>query len=565
MRAAAAPAFAVDGRSRLARRRGGQRHRRAFQCGRTGHGADLGAKLMLPGEQNKNNIRKPRKVGNLWQRRKSPRGQPYQAPPARDRFRMLSVIIATLDSERALVRTLAALVPGATAGLVSEVVVADAGSHDDTAAVADIAGCNFLVADGPLGQRLKAAAAAARAPWLLFLRPGTVLDTPWIGEVRGFRRATAAGHSRRRVPPRCAGASRASRSALAPCRRARRQAAPGTGPADRRGFLSADRRPFRARRRSGSRSPAPDRPAADRDIVDPGIPGQILDLVKYMAEPPVHDLRNCRTALPKTHRQRSRRRYAASTASTRGRSACCARPISTAPTRSARRGCCTRSPTARAPTASEIGRALDLDAGYLSRTLRNFEKRGLIERKASASDARQSHLALSPRGRQAFAPLERRSQRDAAAMLARLKPAEQARLIAAMNTIEALLGGRRADGPRQNADTSCARRSPAISAGSSNATPSSTAQEYGWTAPFEGVCAQIVADFVNKFDRKRERCWIAEIERRECRLDHAGEGDGRASPASACCWSTRRRAGSGSAPGSSTNASASPAAPATRR
>jgi glycosyltransferase involved in cell wall biosynthesis len=99
---------------------------------------------------------------------------------------MLSVIIATLDSERLLVRTLAALVPGATAGLITEVVVADAGSRDDTAAVADIAGCNFLVADGPLGKRLKAAAAAARAPWLLFLRPGTILDTPWIGEARSF-------------------------------------------------------------------------------------------------------------------------------------------------------------------------------------------------------------------------------------------------------------------------------------------------------------------------------------------------------------------------------------------
>jgi glycosyltransferase involved in cell wall biosynthesis len=99
---------------------------------------------------------------------------------------MLSVIIATLDSERSLVRTLAALVPGATAGLITEVVVADAGSRDDTAAVADIAGCNLVVADGPLGKRLKVAAAAARAPWLLFLRPGTILDTPWIGEARGF-------------------------------------------------------------------------------------------------------------------------------------------------------------------------------------------------------------------------------------------------------------------------------------------------------------------------------------------------------------------------------------------
>ena len=99
---------------------------------------------------------------------------------------MLSVIIATRDSERPLVRTLAALVPGATSGLITEVLIADRGSRDDTPAVADIAGCKLLAADEPLGRRLQAAANAARAPWLLFLQPGIVLDTPWIGEMRSF-------------------------------------------------------------------------------------------------------------------------------------------------------------------------------------------------------------------------------------------------------------------------------------------------------------------------------------------------------------------------------------------
>ena len=99
---------------------------------------------------------------------------------------MLSVIIPTRNSERALVPTLAALVPGATAGLVIEVLVADAGSQDDTAAVADVAGCRLMVVEGPLAGRLRAAAAAARAPWLMFLRPGTVLDAPWTSEVGRF-------------------------------------------------------------------------------------------------------------------------------------------------------------------------------------------------------------------------------------------------------------------------------------------------------------------------------------------------------------------------------------------
>jgi glycosyltransferase involved in cell wall biosynthesis len=99
---------------------------------------------------------------------------------------MLSIIIPTRDSERPLVPTLAALVPGATAGLISEVIIADAGSRDETAVVADIAGCNFLALAGPSGRRLRAAAAAARAPWLLFLKPGTLLDSPWISEARRF-------------------------------------------------------------------------------------------------------------------------------------------------------------------------------------------------------------------------------------------------------------------------------------------------------------------------------------------------------------------------------------------
>lgn len=106
---------------------------------------------------------------------------------------MLSVIIATQDSERALLPTLAALVPGATEGLIREVIVADGGSRDDTAVVADVAGCTFFVSEGSPGERMKKAAAGARAPWLLFLQPGVILDPGWISETRRFveRRSSA--------------------------------------------------------------------------------------------------------------------------------------------------------------------------------------------------------------------------------------------------------------------------------------------------------------------------------------------------------------------------------------
>jgi DNA-binding MarR family transcriptional regulator len=177
------------------------------------------------------------------------------------------------------------------------------------------------------------------------------------------------------------------------------------------------------------------------------------------------------------------------------------------------------------PTASDIGRALDLDAGYLSRTLRNFEKRGLIERKASASDARQSHLRLSPRGRKSFAPLEQRSQHHAAAMLGRLAPAEQARLVAAMSTIETVLAGPARNDPLPPHPRYILRApKPGAFGWIVKRHAELYGEEYGWTDPFEGLCARIVADFVDNYDAKRERCWIAEMSGENVGSIHAGEG-----------------------------------------
>jgi len=99
---------------------------------------------------------------------------------------MLSVVIATQDSERALVPTLAALVPGAVAGVVREVIVADAGAGDASAQIAEGAGCRVMTLSESRGARLRAAARAARAPWLLFLQPGTVPDATWIDETSRF-------------------------------------------------------------------------------------------------------------------------------------------------------------------------------------------------------------------------------------------------------------------------------------------------------------------------------------------------------------------------------------------
>jgi DNA-binding MarR family transcriptional regulator/N-acetylglutamate synthase-like GNAT family acetyltransferase len=163
-------------------------------------------------------------------------------------------------------------------------------------------------------------------------------------------------------------------------------------------------------------------------------------------------------------------------------------------------------------TAKDIGRNLDLDAGYLSRVLRDFEKKGLVKRTTSKADARQSHLSLTVKGRKVFAPADKRSQDDVAAMLAKLDSGKQAQLVSAMQTIEALLEG--AHEGRLAPQRTFALRAPThgdfgwIVAEHARV----YTREYGWDTSFEGLVAQIVADFVKNFDPAMENCWIAEMD-----------------------------------------------------
>ena len=162
-------------------------------------------------------------------------------------------------------------------------------------------------------------------------------------------------------------------------------------------------------------------------------------------------------------------------------------------------------------TATELTAALGLDAGYLSRILRTLQKQGLIARKPAPHDRRVSLIALTARGRKAYAPLEARTRSDVAAMLARLPEDGRQRMLAAMAEIERLAGGGAETRP---APSSVILRPPRhgdfgwIVAAHGEL----YAREYGWVEPFEGLCAGIVADYVNNHDPKREACWIAEMD-----------------------------------------------------
>ena len=159
-------------------------------------------------------------------------------------------------------------------------------------------------------------------------------------------------------------------------------------------------------------------------------------------------------------------------------------------------------------TATQLGNELELDAGYLSRLLSSFEKRGLITKQPSANDGRQLLIGLTEAGQAAFAIINTRSQQEIGALLHTLALADQARLVTAMATITQLL----AAPPEKRVPYLLRPHQPGDMGWVVQRHGLLYAQEYGWDERFEALVAEIVAHFINHFDPKRERCWIAERE-----------------------------------------------------
>jgi DNA-binding MarR family transcriptional regulator/GNAT superfamily N-acetyltransferase len=161
-------------------------------------------------------------------------------------------------------------------------------------------------------------------------------------------------------------------------------------------------------------------------------------------------------------------------------------------------------------TATELAAALDLDAGYLSRILRRFGDADLISKKRTPDDGRQSLISITAKGRKAFAPLNKGSHDQVAAMLTRLSAQEQNRVVAAMTTVEGLL---QPSAPDARPPLIVLRpHRPGDMGWVTTANAEIYAREYGWDLTYEALVAKITAEFIENFDPKRERCWIAEMD-----------------------------------------------------
>jgi DNA-binding MarR family transcriptional regulator/GNAT superfamily N-acetyltransferase len=159
-------------------------------------------------------------------------------------------------------------------------------------------------------------------------------------------------------------------------------------------------------------------------------------------------------------------------------------------------------------TATDLVRDLGLDAGYVSRTLQGLQRRQVVSRKPSKDDGRVSEIALTARGKAAFAELDQRSRDDIGTLLRQLGDGARATLVDAMATIEQTLEPSATKPPvayrlrthRPGDIGWVISRHGAV-----------YAQEFGWDISFEALVAEIAADFLKTYDPARERCWIAEI------------------------------------------------------
>jgi len=163
------------------------------------------------------------------------------------------------------------------------------------------------------------------------------------------------------------------------------------------------------------------------------------------------------------------------------------------------------------PTATELGRDLALDAGYLSRILRRFEARGWLARAPSPADGRQSLLKLTEAGHEAFAPLQQKSRDEAAALLAGLPAAARDKLIAAMHTVRQLLDA--SHQPTSTTRTVVLRDPrPGDMGWVVMQHGEIYAREYRFTNEFEALVADIAAKYIRNIDPAWEKGWIAEID-----------------------------------------------------
>ena len=162
--------------------------------------------------------------------------------------------------------------------------------------------------------------------------------------------------------------------------------------------------------------------------------------------------------------------------------------------------------TRHGPTATDLGVALGLDAGYLSRMLSGFERNGLMIRQRSEDDGRSNVLSLMPSGEAAFERLEDQSREEVGDLLREISSTDRARLTDSLSAVERILSNE----PGESSDVIYRPHRPGDIGWVVERHGAVYAEEHGWGSGIEALVAEIAANFLRTRDPERERCWIAE-------------------------------------------------------
>jgi DNA-binding MarR family transcriptional regulator/GNAT superfamily N-acetyltransferase len=159
-------------------------------------------------------------------------------------------------------------------------------------------------------------------------------------------------------------------------------------------------------------------------------------------------------------------------------------------------------------TSADLARALEADPAQVSRAVSRLVRLGMVTRTRSTDDGRAQVLAVTGKGRRVFRELDGRARRRVGALLAPTSPADRARTLSAMRTIEDVLSG----ASRQAPFVVIRAHRPGDMGWIIERHGSLYAEEYGWDVTFEALVAGVAKAFLDRHDPAVESCWIAEVD-----------------------------------------------------
>ena len=150
---------------------------------------------------------------------------------------------------------------------------------------------------------------------------------------------------------------------------------------------------------------------------------------------------------------------------------------------------------------------LTIDAGYVSRIIKRFEREGLLLRSRSIADGRASHLTLTSQGQDLFQSLTKASEQELTALMNGLNDQQINQLVASMKTIRTLLN--------------TSSPAPAITI-RHDLRPGDLgllvqyhglwyASDFGYDLNFEGYVGKTVSEFAEAYSPDKDRLWVAEM------------------------------------------------------